>query len=199
MVSRPRSYSIGTLLAWLAVIAAGGVALAILATAQGEKINALWVIVASVCVFALAWRFHSAWLMARVLTLDNMRATPAVRRDDGRDYVPTNRWVTFGHHFAAIARARHIAKLQHIAHGFNTNLTAGFTLFVVNLFLRLFTQRPCSFNHFCLGHQHPEVGMNTHSYAVTTGALTACALRCGCLAQPALSQSQGQVILTQAS
>jgi carbon starvation protein len=103
MFSRPSSYAIGPLLAWLAVIAAGGLALAIVATAQGEKINALWVIIASVCVFALAWRFHSAWLMARVLTLDNTRATPAVRRDDGRDYVPTNRWVTFGHHFAAIA------------------------------------------------------------------------------------------------
>ena len=103
MFSRPRSYAIGPLLGWLAIIGAGGLALAILATAQGEKINALWVIIASVCVFALAWRFHSAWLMARVLTLDNTRATPAVRRDDGRDYVPTNRWVTFGHHFAAIA------------------------------------------------------------------------------------------------
>jgi len=70
---------------------------------RGEQVNALWIVIASVCVFALAWRFHSAWLMARVLTLNDARATPAVQREDGKDYHPTNRWVVFGHHFAAIA------------------------------------------------------------------------------------------------
>lgn len=60
-------------------------------------------VVAAVCTFAIAYRFHSAWLMAKVLTLDDSRVTPAVACDDGRDYVPTNRWVVFGHHFAAIA------------------------------------------------------------------------------------------------
>ena len=101
------------------------------------------------------------------------------------------------HHFAALARARQMAKLQHFAQRLHPNLAAGLTLFVINLFLRLFAQRPCSFNHFGLGHQHPEVGMYPHSYAVTTGALTASALRRGGLAQPALCQSQGQVILPQ--
>ena len=99
----PKPRSLPALLAWLAVGAAGAVSLAVAATARGEHVNALWIVVASVCVFALAWRFHSAWLMARVLTLDNARATPAIRRNDNRDYVPTNRWVVFGHHFAAIA------------------------------------------------------------------------------------------------
>ncbi|HRE82990.1 MAG TPA: carbon starvation CstA family protein, partial [Opitutaceae bacterium] len=69
----------------------------------GEPVNALWMVVASVCVFAIAYRFHSAWLMAKVLTLDNMRATPAVVKEDGKDFVKTNKWVVFGHHFAAIA------------------------------------------------------------------------------------------------
>lgn len=95
--------SLPSLLAWLAVGAVGAAALAVAATARGEHVNAIWIIIASVCVFALAWRFHSAWLMAKVLTLDDARATPAVRHNDNRDYVPTNRWVVFGHHFAAIA------------------------------------------------------------------------------------------------
>ena len=60
-------------------------------------------IVAAGCVFAVAYRFHSAWLMAKVLTLDELRATPAVVREDGRDFVQTNKWIVFGHHFAAIA------------------------------------------------------------------------------------------------
>lgn len=89
----------GWSLAALAVV----VSIAVLATSRGEPVNALWIVVASGCVFALAWRFHSAWLMARVLTLDDTRVTPAVRHDDGKDYLPTNRWVVFGHHFAAIA------------------------------------------------------------------------------------------------
>lgn len=95
--------SLPSLLAWLAVGAVGALALGVAATARGEHVNAIWIIVASVCVFALAWRFHSAWLLAKVLTLDDARATPAVRHNDNRDYVPTNRWVVFGHHFAAIA------------------------------------------------------------------------------------------------
>jgi carbon starvation protein len=91
------------LLAWSAVILAGTFSLAILAWSRGEPVNALWVVVASLCVFAVAYRFHSAWLMANVLTLDELRATPAVVHEDGRDFVKTNRWVVFGHHFAAIA------------------------------------------------------------------------------------------------
>lgn len=88
---------------WLIVGGLGIGALALLALSRNEPVNALWVVVASVCVFAIAYRFHSAWLMARVLTLDEMRATPAIVHDDGQDFVPTSRWVVFGHHFAAIA------------------------------------------------------------------------------------------------
>ena len=88
---------------WSAVSLGGATALAILAWSRGETVNALWMVVASVAVFAVSYRFHSAWLMAKVLTLDELRATPAVVREDGKDFVKTNRWVVFGHHFAAIA------------------------------------------------------------------------------------------------
>ena len=100
-IIRTRSWpaAIGWSLAGVAAI----VSVAVLAMSRGEQVNALWIVIASVCVFALAWRFHSAWLMARVLTLNDARATPAVQREDGKDYHPTNRWVVFGHHFAAIA------------------------------------------------------------------------------------------------
>jgi len=90
-------------LVWGAVILTGTTSLAVLSWSRGEPVNALWVVVASLCVFAVSYRFHSAWLMAKVLTLDELRATPAVVHDDGRDFVKTNRWVVFGHHFAAIA------------------------------------------------------------------------------------------------
>ena len=88
---------------WSGVAALGATAIAILAWSRGEPVNALWMIVAAVCVFAVSYRFHSAWLMAKVLTLDELRATPAERHEDGKDYVKTNKWVVFGHHFAAIA------------------------------------------------------------------------------------------------
>ncbi len=88
---------------WLAVCFAGAGSLGILALARGEHVSALWMVIASVCVFALAYRFHSAWLMAKVLTLNDARLTPAITNEDGKDYVPTNRWIVFGHHFAAIA------------------------------------------------------------------------------------------------
>lgn len=88
---------------WTMVVLAGVASLAVLALSRGEPVNALWMVVASVCVFMVAYRFHSAWLMAKVLTLDESRATPAEVKEDGKDFVPTNRWVVFGHHFAAIA------------------------------------------------------------------------------------------------
>ena len=90
-------------LAWALVSVGGAGALGYAAAARGESVSALWLIVASLCTFALAWRFHSAWLAAKVLALDDARATPAVSRADGKDFVPTHKWVTFGHHFAAIA------------------------------------------------------------------------------------------------
>ncbi len=88
---------------WILVVALGVTALGVLALSRGEPVNALWMVIAAVCVFAVSYRFHSAWLMAKVLTLDELRATPAEVREDGKDYVPTNKWVVFGHHFAAIA------------------------------------------------------------------------------------------------
>ena len=90
-------------LIWPCVVALGTGSTALLAWSRNEPVSALWIVVAAVCVFAVAWRFHSAWLVARVLTVDEMRATPAVVHEDGRDYVQTNRWIVFGHHFAAIA------------------------------------------------------------------------------------------------
>jgi carbon starvation protein len=91
------------LLGWTAVSAAGAASVGVLAWSRGEELSALWMVVAAACAFAVAYRFHSAWLMARVLTLDETRATPSETQFDGRDFVRTNRWVVFGHHFAAIA------------------------------------------------------------------------------------------------
>ena len=88
---------------WTLVGVVGAGALGILAWSRGEPVSALWMVVASVCVFAVAYRFHSAWLMAKVLTLDELRAPPSVVREDGKDFVQTNKWIVFGHHFAAIA------------------------------------------------------------------------------------------------
>ena len=93
-------------LAWLAWAGVGALALfalAGIALNRGESIDAMWFIVAAVCVYALAYRFYSAFLAAKVFALDKTRATPAERFSDGRDFVPTNRWIVFGHHFAAIA------------------------------------------------------------------------------------------------
>ena len=88
---------------WSLVAVLGALAIGVLAWSRGEPVNALWMVVATGCVFAVSYRFHSAWLMAKVLTLDDLRATPAEVRNDGRDFVKTNKWVVFGHHFAAIA------------------------------------------------------------------------------------------------
>src|SRR4051812_47706459 len=68
-----------------------------------EKVNALWLIVASACFYVLAYRFYGRFLTRRVLELDDARVTPAHRLQDGANFTPTNRWVLFGHHFAAIA------------------------------------------------------------------------------------------------
>ena len=96
----PRPLSLGI---WSAVVALGTFALAGIAFNRGESINAMWFIVAAICIYALGYRFYSAFLAAKVFALDPTRATPAERFSDGRDFVPTNRWIVFGHHFAAIA------------------------------------------------------------------------------------------------
>jgi len=88
---------------WLVVAALGAAAFARLALSRGETISAAWLLTAAVSVYAIAYRFYSKLIAAKVFALDARRTTPAVRMDDGRDFVPTNRWVVFGHHFAAIA------------------------------------------------------------------------------------------------
>ena len=90
-------------LLWIAVTLLGLGSIAILAMSRGEQINALWIIVAGVCAFAISYRFYSKWLASKVLLLNDQRATPALVQNDGKDFVPTNRWMVFGHHFAAIA------------------------------------------------------------------------------------------------
>jgi len=90
-------------LMWLALSLLGAGALAGIAFERGEKLTGTWFVVAAACTYLVAYRFYSAFLSAKVLALDNTRATPAERLDDGRDYVPTNKWVLMGHHFAAIA------------------------------------------------------------------------------------------------
>jgi len=87
--------------ALLAILAAG--AFAKIALSRGETINAAWLLTAAVCSYAIAYRFYSKMIAAKVFALDVTRRTPAVRLNDGHDFVPTNRWIVFGHHFAAIA------------------------------------------------------------------------------------------------
>jgi carbon starvation protein len=90
-------------LLWIAVTILGVAALAVLTLSRGEPVSALWLIVAGLCAAAISYRFYSKWLATKVLVLNDERATPAVVQNDGKDFVPTNRWMVFGHHFAAIA------------------------------------------------------------------------------------------------
>jgi carbon starvation protein len=88
---------------WLAVSLLGAGAVGVAAFQRNEPVNALWLVIAGVCTFAVAYRFYSSWLVAKVLTVDDTRAPAAVTLNDGKDFVPTPKWVVFGHHFAAIA------------------------------------------------------------------------------------------------
>ena len=88
---------------WILIAVLGASAVGGIAFNRGENISALWFITAALCVYAIAYRFYAAWIAATVLVVDDTRATPAERLDNGRDFVPTNRWIVFGHHFAAIA------------------------------------------------------------------------------------------------
>ncbi len=88
---------------WVGIAALGALALATIALHRGEQINALWLVTAAICTYALGYRFYSKFIAAKVLSLDRQRATPAERLENGRDFVPTHKWVVFGHHFAAIA------------------------------------------------------------------------------------------------
>ncbi len=99
-MNRASSFVVWTLVALLGAFAFGTIALA-----HGERVSALWIVICAVCVYLIAYRFYSRFIASKVLQLDGLRMTPAVRHNDGLDYVPTNRVVLFGHHFAAIAGA----------------------------------------------------------------------------------------------
>jgi len=88
---------------WIGVALLGAAAIGVIALRRGEPINALWLVVAALCIYAIGLRFYSTFIAAKVLALDDTRATPAERLENGRDFVRTNKWVVFGHHFAAIA------------------------------------------------------------------------------------------------
>jgi len=88
---------------WISMSLAGAVSLGAVALHRHEPINAMWLIVAATCVYLIGYRFYSRFIAFKVMELDDRRATPAERLDDGRDYVPTNKWILLGHHFAAIA------------------------------------------------------------------------------------------------
>ena len=92
-----------SILGWSCVALAGAAAIGRLALSRGETVSAAWLLVAALATYAVAYRFYSKFIAAKVFALEATRRTPAQRLDDGRDYVPTNRWVVFGHHFAAIA------------------------------------------------------------------------------------------------
>ncbi len=92
-------------LPWLLLAIVGACALGVVALRRGEAINALWIVVAAVAIYLVAYRYYSLFIANNVMQLDPLRATPAVLNNDGLDYVPTNKHILFGHHFAAIAGA----------------------------------------------------------------------------------------------
>jgi carbon starvation protein len=88
---------------WFAIAIIGAGSFAFIAFLRGETINSLWIITAAICTYLLGYRFYSAFICAKVLTIEEMRETPAHKFRDGRDFEPTNKWIVFGHHFAAIS------------------------------------------------------------------------------------------------
>ena len=92
-------------LGWLSLSLAGAFAFGVIALNRGESIGAIWIVIAAVCIYLIAYRFYSLFIASRVLGLDATRMTPAYKHNDGLDHVPTNKYVLFGHHFAAIAGA----------------------------------------------------------------------------------------------
>ncbi len=95
-----RTFSI---LLWLGVALLGAGAYAVLAVKRGEPVNSAYILIAAICTYAVGYRFYSKWIAARVLALNDRRATPCEVHDDGKDFVKTNKWIVFGHHFAAIS------------------------------------------------------------------------------------------------
>jgi carbon starvation protein len=99
------SFAIKHKLLWAGIIALGTIALSMIALSRGEPVNAAWLVIAAACIYFIAYRFYGLYITSKVLRIDPTRQTPAYRHNDGLDYVPTNRYVLFGHHFAAIAGA----------------------------------------------------------------------------------------------
>ena len=97
--------SIPKKLLWVAIAVLGAVALGIIALKRGEPVNAMWLVIAALCIYAIGFRFYGLFIANKVLGVNPARQTPAYRHNDGLDYVPTNQYVLFGHHFAAIAGA----------------------------------------------------------------------------------------------
>src|SRR5258705_13173532 len=96
-------------LLWAGIAALGAVSFGIVALSRGETINAAWLVIAAICIYFIAYRFYALFITEKVLRVDPTRQTPAYRHNDGLDYLPTNQYVLFGHHFAAIARAGPLA------------------------------------------------------------------------------------------
>ncbi|MEY2409435.1 MAG: carbon starvation protein, partial [Verrucomicrobiota bacterium] len=92
-----------SILLWLTVAVLGVLAYVTIALRRGEPINSAYILTAAICSYALGYRFYSKWIAARILALDDRRATPCEVHEDGKDFVKTNKWIVFGHHFAAIS------------------------------------------------------------------------------------------------
>src|SRR5271165_1859328 len=88
---------------WILLAILGAWAYATLASRHGGQLNSAYILIAALCSYAIGYRFYSKWIATRVLLLDGRRATPSEVHDDGRDFVKTNKWIVFGHHFAAIS------------------------------------------------------------------------------------------------
>lgn len=98
----------GKYLVWTVLSVMGAFALGYIALNRGEQINALWIVVASVCIYLIAYRFYGLYIAKNVLAVDPTRMTPAVRHNDGLDYVPTDKKVLFGHHYCGHCRSRSV-------------------------------------------------------------------------------------------
>src|SRR5512142_1876772 len=88
---------------WFGLAVFGALAYVTLAFHRGEPLNSAYILIAALCTYAIGYRFYSTWIAARVLMLNDRRATPCTVHDDGKDFVKTNKWIVFGHHFAAIS------------------------------------------------------------------------------------------------
>jgi carbon starvation protein len=101
--------NVKSIVIWLLVGLAGAFSFATLALSRGEHVNAVWLVIAAVSCYSIAYRFYSLFIAKKVFELDDRRLTPAERHNDGLDYVPTNKWVLFGHHFAEDESIRTLA------------------------------------------------------------------------------------------